>query len=666
MFAERLAATDAKPDRRPLSRIALFSIGWPAAICFHLAASELIGAYPVVAAIYSEPGWFVFTLLYASMRLLVVWFGLFLLVGILPYIFWRMPAHIASVCCLAIVLYSQLSTQSPRDILRLWPIALAVVAALWVERYVKREQGQVWVWVRLPLVLIVTTVTSALLYWGAQFPMREAAGREPLFWVGVAVSITAAIVVFTFRSSRRRWLALALITTGVAFTPTVRALLNENFKIEEYVAPIGETPTPSVVVLILVDTLRADALSYSNRAAGKTSNIDALAADSVDFRNAISTAPWTLPAMNSLMSGLAPLWQPKDFRFLAPGTQNLAEYLEELGYTNRAIIGNLLLLRPQHVTDGFSRIDTFATSPFGVTQIVTSLTARLPSKYLNGGTTEYLTDQAINWIGEAMARPSFLWLHYMDPHEPYQPPLDLIPAGAETKRHYLIKDVVETKPLYLAEVAHVDRQVGRFVQAMKDAGVYDEALIIFTADHGEEFFEHGGLQHGHSLYQELIHVPFLIKLPRQRIAKRVNNFVTTQALLPTVLELVGIESTREPGWVKSLVPLIEDSSSLDSESPIISGATFWERTESQWAVVLRGMKFIHRVDSGREELYDLQADPLEQISVINQHPKIVEQARHTLVQHHTFATDFLRKAGLTDGTAEEELRKRLRSLGYIQ
>jgi len=254
----------------------------------------------------------------------------------------------------------------------------------------------------------------------------------------------------------------------------------------------------------------------------------------------------------------------------------------------------------------------------------------------------------------------------MDPHEPYQPPLDLMPAGAESKRHYLVEDVIETKPLYLAEVAHVDRQVGRFVQEMKDAGIYDEALIIFTADHGEEFFEHGGLQHDHSLYQELIHVPFLIKLPRQRIAKRVNNFVTTQALLPTVLDLVGIETASEPGWVESLVPLIEDSGSLDSESPIISGATFWDRTESQWAVVLRGMKFIHRVDSGREELYDLQADPLEQISVINQHPEIVEQARHTLVQHHTFAVDFLRKAGLTDRTPDEELRERRRSLGYIQ
>jgi len=212
-----------------------------------------------------------------------------------------------------------------------------VVAALWVERYLKREQGQIWV--RLPLVLMLATATSALLYWIAQFRMIEAAGREPMLWVGVAVSITTVIVVFAFRSSRRRWLALALITTGVAFAPTVRALLNENFKIEEYAAPIGETPTPSVVVLILVDTLRADALSYSNRAASKTSNIDALAADSVDFRNAISPAPWTLPAMNALMSGIAPLWQPKDFRFLAPALRTWLSILRNSAIPTERLLG---------------------------------------------------------------------------------------------------------------------------------------------------------------------------------------------------------------------------------------------------------------------------------------------------------------------------------------
>ncbi len=664
MSAERSTAPEANPIAWPTSTPVLFSICWPVAICLHLAASELIGAYPVVATNFSEPGWFVFTVLYATIRLLAVWFGLFFFVGILPYILWRMPLHIASICCLAIVLRSTLPSRSPSDILRSWPLALAVVAALGVERYLKTEQRQVWV--RLPIVLMLVTVTSALLFWVAQFPMKEAAGRGPMLWASVTVALTALVVAFAYRSTRLHWLAPALFTMGVAFTPTVHALLNENFKIEEHTAPIGEEPTPPVVVLILVDTLRADALSYANPAANRTSNIDALAADSVDFRNAISPSPWTLPAMNAMMSGIAPLWRPTDYRYLAPDTQNLAEYLEEFGYSNRAIIGNLLLARPQHVTDGFSRIDTFATSQFGLSKIVTSLEARLPSKYFEGGTTEYLTNQAIDWIGDAIARPSFLWLHYMDPHEPYHPPLDLMPAGWEPKPGYSIEDVIETKPMYLAEVGHVDRQLGRFVNAMKEAGIYDQALIMFTADHGEEFFEHGGLQHGHSLYQELVHVPFLIKLPRQRIAKRVDKFVTTQALLPTVLDLVGIETTREPGWVESLLALIENSSALESENPIVTGATFRERTESQWAVVLSGMKYIHRVDSGREELYDLRLDPLEQNSLTESHREVVVRAREILAEHHAFGTDMLRKEGFADHAIEEELRERMRSLGYLQ
>ena len=151
----------------------------------------------------------------------------------------------------------------------------------------------------------------------------------------------------------------------------------------------------------------------------------------------------------------------------------------------------------------------------------------------------------------------------------------------------------------------VDDSIGRLLDALKAAGIYKDSLIVLTSDHGEEFWDHGSTGHGQSLYQELLHVPLLIRLPGGGVRKRVRIRVPTRALIPTLLGVIGIKSGPQPGWLPSLAPYLQPSEAEGQqyEAPIVSGATRWE--EFQWSVVLNGLKYIQRRHSGREEIYDL-------------------------------------------------------------
>jgi arylsulfatase A-like enzyme len=187
---------------------------------------------------------------------------------------------------------------------------------------------------------------------------------------------------------------------------------------------------------------------------------------------------------------------------------------------------------------------------------------------------------------------------------------------------------------------------------------------VLTSDHGEEFWEHGSARHGGTVYQELLHVPLLIRLPGGKLHKRVRSRVPIQALLPTLLEFAGIDPSPQPGWAPSLTPLLRKNAIDRYEAPIISGAT--HIGEYQWSVVMGRMKYIERRPSGREELYDLDADPEERISILRQHPKVAAAARKILEEHREFAAATLQDAASVGGEDDEEWKSRLRALGYIE
>jgi len=484
------------------------------------------------------------------------------------------------------------------------------------------------------------------------------------------VILAVAFLLPVLRRAPSRLTQLLVLGSAALFLSTQgRFVFAENYQLFPRDEPGGAGPTPRHIVLIVIDTLRADALDLRDPNSSRTPHIAALATESVVFDNAIAPAPWTYPSMVSLMTGVAPLQDAPDLTYATAKLPTLAQHLQRRGYYTRGIVGNHLLYRPQNVVAGFHRIDNYTAPSLG--RWATGLTLLSPEYFAHGGSTRYITDRGIDWIERNATRPSFLWLHYFDPHDPYLPPTGDLPDAVSVpilQRFSMPEQRAEESALprllYDAEVRFVDRELGRFLSALERAGLYDDALIVLTSDHGEEFWEHGSARHGGTVYQELLHVPLLIRLPGGKLHKRVSSRVPIQALLPTLLEFAGIDPLPQPGWSPSLTPLLRGDATDRYETPIISGAT--HIGEFQWSVVMGRMKYIERRPSGREELYDLDADPEERISILQQHPKIAAAARRILEEHRVFAAATLQNAGSVGGEDNEEWEARLRALGYIE
>ena len=160
------------------------------------------------------------------------------------------------------------------------------------------------------------------------------------------------------------------------------------------------------------------------------------------------------------------------------------------------------------------------------------------------------------------------------------------------------------RELYLAEVRYVDDQVGVLLGTLKQLGLYEDSLIILTSDHGEEFWEHGAYQHGHSMYEEVLAVPLIIKFPRNASRGTVASRVSTQSVMPTVLDLCGIRPTRSCHSTPSLAGLVSDADQTRRDEVLLhSGSCYQENLD---AVIFGDHKLIRRIDSNREELYDLE------------------------------------------------------------
>ncbi len=223
------------------------------------------------------------------------------------------------------------------------------------------------------------------------------------------------------------------------------------------------------------------------------------------------------------------------------------------------------------------------------------------------------------------------------------------------------------KTLYKAEVRHVDQNIGRLLKALKQLQLYDEALIIFTSDHGEEFWEHDGYEHGHTLYKELLWVPLIIKLPLSTSKQQIDSLVMTSSITPTILDLCKIDYERDYLSADSLSSSWEsDPPAFDEQPAISTGLLYYEDRES---VMFDGLKYIHSLLTNREELYDLSSDPEEQVSVVSSFPDKVWQAKNIL-ENAKKRTKELAKHYRTLHQEEIQLDddtiQQLKSLGYIR
>lgn len=440
------------------------------------------------------------------------------------------------------------------------------------------------------------------------------------------------------------------------------------------------------VILITVDTLRADVLSAYGAAGVATPNIDQLAKDGVLFQNAISAAPWTLPAVASIMTGLPPTVHgavrgDSDF---AKSLKTLAEYMGEANYHTAAIVSNPNLSARPSFSQGFLEYNFFPKwigGSFGA-RLLYWLTPALFSPSTDG-----LTNLAIGWLESNRKMDFFLWIHYFDPHDPYAPPDRFSPEatpppGMGTNLDYkkigwaqstAEKDWIRS--VYQAEVKYVDENIGRFLAALRRLNLYEDSLIVLTSDHGEEFWEHGAHGHGRTLYNELLRVPLVIKLPFSTSTGEVSTIVPTQSMLPTFLDLCGIGFEEVDLPVSSLAHLLQAYGQALEPNPIVSTGTVWrgdpwaERHDDAIAIIVDGLKYIHFPRAERDELYDLAQDPEEQNSIFASSPDHAQRARSTLREYSNQARLLRKLHGIgqeTQASLDEHALQQLRSLGYIQ
>jgi arylsulfatase A-like enzyme len=442
------------------------------------------------------------------------------------------------------------------------------------------------------------------------------------------------------------------------------------------------------VILVTIDTLRADALSGYGSTRISTPNIDGLAKDGTLFKNAYSAAPWTLPSFSSMMTGVSPTVH-KTFAIdsvLPEKFKTLAEYLRDSGYYTAAIGDNFFLHPEFNMDQGFIEYNFYprrqmVVDSFGATLIKNTF-PRAMNPYASTGE---LTDMAIDWIGKNRDSDFFLWVHYYDPHLPYTPPReyiskDAVPDGfigyklesaSAVRDGHFAPNASQRKwikELYDAEVRYVDANVGRLLDAFKENSLYKSSLIILTSDHGEEFWEHGGFEHGHTLYNELIHVPLIVKLPGRHTEKIVEQEVTTQSLMPTVLDIVRIPNESAPATADSLAPLLNESPSSYADEPLVStGLLYYENREG---VIFGGNKYIQSLVTGRGELYDLRADPGELNPLaLSMNRLTTEQAKNILDNHDRESETLTKELGVTNtekAALDKEKIEKLKALNYIQ
>jgi arylsulfatase A-like enzyme/Flp pilus assembly protein TadD len=379
------------------------------------------------------------------------------------------------------------------------------------------------------------------------------------------------------------------------------------------------------VILISVDTLRADHLPAYGYRQVETPNIDGLRRDSALFERVYSHCPMTLPSHASMFTGSLPtengVRNNIGYRFEGEKLRTLAEELRERGYATGAAVSSYVLRSDTGIDDGFDFYeDSIAVATAGAT-----------SEHQRPG--RETLKHALPWILEHRAQPFFFFLHLYEPHAPYAPPEPF-------KSRY-------PNP-YDGEIAAADAIVGELVRSLKESGIYDRAIIIFTSDHGEGLWDHGEDQHGILLYREALWVPLLVKLPGSHQADSISRPTPLSHLFGTVLSLVGIDLPSHPAsWFDA-----------ESEARPIYSETLYPRIHLGWSE-LRSLidGRYHYIEAPRPELYDLEHDPGEATNLITTERREASRLRQEMQAYPATAA--------TIGEIDPEEARKLAALGYV-
>ncbi|MGA3091701.1 MAG: sulfatase-like hydrolase/transferase [Terriglobales bacterium] len=424
---------------------------------------------------------------------------------------------------------------------------------------------------------------------------------------------------------------------------------------------LAGTTRPPNVILITMDTTRADRMGFLGSKRGLTPNLDAMARQAAIFTHAYAQAPLTSVSHASILTGTYPQFhQVLDFPYpLANDLPYASQILRAQGYHTAAFIGSLAL-DPTGGAPGFDRgFDTYDAN-FHAEDFMQK--GRYQSIERRGAE---VVAHALTWLREHPKGPFFLWIHLYDAHDPYEPP-----------EPYRTKYASEP---YDGAIAYVDSVVGKLLRQLKTRGLYDGALIAITADHGESLGAHGEDTHGIFLYDETIQVPLLIKLPRPGLAakrstaelsagQRIDSRVELIDILPTLLRVTGIEIPSEVQG-ESLLALIEAGARKGDaapeswrDRPAYAQADYphiaygWSALQS-----LRTGKYLY-IQAPRRELYDAAADPKAEHDLSSVSPAVASTlaGQLALLRQKTSSTRELGKPA-----TDPDVEAKLAALGYI-
>lgn len=402
---------------------------------------------------------------------------------------------------------------------------------------------------------------------------------------------------------------------------------------------------PQNVLLITVDTLRADALGAYGQRLQPSPNLDRLAAQGVRFEDCVASAPSTLPSHATIFTGKFPFAhgaRANSGYVLSDANTTLAEVLQSRGYVTAAEIATPVIGRHSQLNQGFDQyreVDAFDVER-------KTFVERGEEKEVAEREAADVARHAARFLEAHSDEKFFLWLHFFDPHSFYL-------ADEPFQSRYAISP-------YHAEVAVADYYIGEVLQALERLGLDDRTLVVLTSDHGEGLMEHGEETHSYQVYEATMAVPLILRgpgLPRDEV---IGSLVRTVDVAPTILDLLGLDPLTGVHGT-SLAPLIRGGAGEDW-NPIAYGESI-EIMSFLGGVPLRfvregNWKYIHKVGA---ELYDLDTDPHELDNVIERHPEIAARLRSRLepLIAGTSAPDDAQIA--IDAAALE----RLHALGYV-
>lgn len=417
------------------------------------------------------------------------------------------------------------------------------------------------------------------------------------------------------------------------------------------------------IILITIDSLRTDFLGCcSSENKDITPNLDQFAEKSIIFENAIAQAPYTGASISSLFTSKYPRSTVTSDNMLREDNVTIAEILKKNGYKTAAFHSNPFLSKNFGFNRGF---DTYHDTIF-VKSRLHRLISKQPYFPASG-----VNKEVISWLRDNSTSPFFLWIHYMDPHGPYQSKkgfayLNKIKAERLWRKAVKNPDSItenELKTLisnYKEEVRYLDQNLGVLFNLFDELNLTLNTIIIVTSDHGEEFREHGLFSHPRQLYDELIRVPLIIKLPNVGREQRIVRQVGLIDIVPTILDSLNLNrNNRFEG--NSLLPLIEDENNEIFPDYTMSDATP-DRDYRHICIRTDEWKYILNEQNGNRELYNLFEDPKEQANLIDAKKEISKNLEKKLLKNLPPKKPEKEPSELElDG----ELKQRLRDLGYF-